>query len=387
MLWSGGTARLQRFDRYVLSQLMVAFGFFALVLVSVYWVNKAVALFDRLISDGHSAGVVMEFTALSLPSVITFVLPLSAFAASVYVTNRLSGDSELTVVQATGYSPWRLARPVLIFGVLVALMMSVLTHLLVPKSLEQLRIREKELSGSLSARLLRDGVFLHPIEGVTFYIRDITAEGELRDVVLSDRRTPGRDVIYTSERAYLLRDDEGPKLVMLTGMAQDMDLETRRLSTTNFNDLIYDVSGLVTTAGPKKRRLNYMSTWELITQPAAAAAEAKDSIGEAVEEGNLRFQLPLLALSFAMIGYSALMVGGFSRFGVTRQIIFAIALLVLVKVVESAVTDPVRGDARLWPLVYLPSLVGLMIATLLLWMAARPFRPARWRSRRQGATA
>ena len=125
----------------------------------------------------------------------------------------------------------------------------------------------------------------------------------------------------------------------------------------------------------------------MITQPAAAAAEAKDSIGEAVEEGNLRFQLPLLALSFAMIGYSALMVGGFSRFGVTRQIIFAIALLVLVKVVESAVTDPVRGDARLWPLVYLPSLVGLMIATLLLWMAARPFRPARWRSRRQGAAA
>ncbi|MBY6115431.1 LPS export ABC transporter permease LptF [Mameliella alba] len=368
---------MQRFDRYVLSQLMVVFGFFALVLVAVYWVNKAVALFDRLISDGHSIPVVMEFTVLSLPAVIAQVLPLASFAAAVYVTNRLTSDSEMTVVQATGYSPWRLGRPVLLFGIIVALMMSVLTHLLVPKSLEQLRVREKALSGSVSARLLRDGVFLHPVKGVTFYIRDITPEGELRDVVLSDRRMTGRDVIYSSEKAYLLRDDGGPKLVMLSGMAQTMDLETRRLSTTNFNDLVYDVSELVTAAPPTRRRLNYMSTAELITDPVASAAESKDRPGEALEEGHLRFQLALLVLIAPLIGYSALMVGGFSRFGVTRQIVFAIVLLVLTKMVESLVSDPVRGDPKLWPMVYLPSLVGLTIVAVLLWQASRVHRPRR----------
>lgn len=370
---------MQRFDRYVLSQLVVVFGFFALVLVSVYWVNKAVTIFDQLVSDGHAVGVVAEFTALSLPAVVAMVLPMAAFAASVYVTNRMSSDSELTVVQATGYSPWRLARPVLFFGVLVALMLSALTHFLVPKSLEQLRIRERELAASVTARLLRDGVFLHPIAGVTFYIRDITTEGELRDVVLSDRRTEGREVTYTSERAYLIRDDMGPKMVMLSGMAQTLDLAERRLSTTNFTDLTYDVSGLITSSRPTKRRLNYMSTFELLADPEASAAEAKDKPGEALEEAHMRFQLPLLALVASLIGNAALMVGGYSRFGVTRQIVFAIVLLVLVKLVESAVTDPVRGDPLLWPLVYLPSLVGLLMVWALLRQAARPFRPRRAR--------
>ncbi|MCP4819364.1 MAG: LPS export ABC transporter permease LptF, partial [Shimia sp.] len=37
---------MSRFDRYILSQLLTLFGFFALVLVSVYWVNRAVVLFD-----------------------------------------------------------------------------------------------------------------------------------------------------------------------------------------------------------------------------------------------------------------------------------------------------------------------------------------------------
>ena len=111
---------MARFDRYLLSQLMVLFGFFALVLVLVYWINRAVVLFDQLIADGQSAVVFLEFTALTLPNVIRAVLPVAVFASSVYVTNRLSSESELVVVQSTGFSAFRLARPILVFGILVA---------------------------------------------------------------------------------------------------------------------------------------------------------------------------------------------------------------------------------------------------------------------------
>ena len=55
-----------RFDKYLLSQLMMLFGFFALVLVLVYWVNRAVVLFDQLIANGQSAAVLLEFSILSL---------------------------------------------------------------------------------------------------------------------------------------------------------------------------------------------------------------------------------------------------------------------------------------------------------------------------------
>lgn len=371
---------MQRFDRYVLSQLLVLFGFFALVLVSIYWVNRAVILLDRLIADGHSAAVFLEFTALWLPSTVALVLPMAVFAAAVYVTNRLSGDSELTVMRATGFSPWRLARPVVIFGTLIALMMSILTHILVPMSLEQLRLREQEISGSVSARLLREGAFLHPSDGITFYIRELTPEGELRDVLLSDRRQPGRDVTYTAERAYLIRDEDTPKLVMLAGLAQTYDMDSGRLSTTNFSDLTYDISGLLTAQPRKKRRLSYIPTRELLFDTEAVAEELNDTIGEVLEAAHLRFQNPLLCLVAALIGFSALMTGTFSRFGVTKQIVGAIFLLVVIKLVESAVTDPVRANAALWPLTYLPSVVGLVLAWAMLWRAARGPRPRKPRT-------
>ncbi|WP_342453994.1 LPS export ABC transporter permease LptF [Sagittula salina] len=370
---------MQRFDRYVLSQLMVLFGFFALVLVSVYWVNRAVVLFDRLISDGHSALVVLEFTALSLPAVIALVLPMATFAAAVYVTNRLTDDSELTVMKATGYSPIRLARPFWVFGGLVTLMMLVLTNVLVPQSLQQLRLREQELSGSISAALLREGTFLHPTRGITFYIRDITPSGELRDVMLSDRRQERRETTYTSEQAYLVRDDEGPKMVMLAGLAQTMVAgpEGPRLSTTNFSEFTYDLSSLMATGKRRSRKSDAIPTLELLRYPDAVTEENGDTAGEIAEEAHMRIQGPLLCIVAALIGVSALMVGGFSRFGVTKQIVFAIFLLVLVKVVESAVTPVVVASAAFWPLLYLPTLVGSGFAAGLLWQAARPFRPRR----------
>ncbi|ETX30689.1 permease [Roseivivax isoporae LMG 25204] len=361
----------------MLSRFMMLFGFFALVLVSVYWVNRAVILFDRLIGDGHSARIFLEFTMLSLPNVILLVLPMAAFAATTYVTNRLSGDSELAVVQATGYSPWRLARPALAFGLIVMMMMLVLSHYLVPASLAQLREREVEISGSVSAQLLREGAFLNPSTGVTFYIREITADGELRDVFLSDRRQEDRAVTYTAATAYVLREDGASNIVMLNGLAQTLDGETGRLSVTTFEDLTYDITNLISSDTSRRPRTYAMSTADLLLRTEESARLADDPVGEVLEEVHGRFQQPLLAVVAALIGYSALMVGGFSRFGLGRQIVFAIFLLVLVKLVESVVTTPVRANGNLWPLIYLPSLAGFAMAAALLHVAARPFRPGR----------
>ena len=246
---------MSRFDRYILSQLMVLFGFFSLILILVYWVNRAVILFDRLIADGQSAGVFLEFTALSLPGIISIVLPLSGFVAAVYVTHRLSSESELVVVQATGFSPFRLARPVLIFGLIVGLLVMVLTHFLVPLAARQLAERSAEISQNVTARLLTEGQFLDPADGVTVYIRDITAEGELLDVMLVDRSDlETGEITYTAARAYLVRTERGPQLVMRDGMAQTMRAESNSLIVTTFTDFAYDVGSLIPPpeAGPRR---------------------------------------------------------------------------------------------------------------------------------------
>lgn len=367
---------MSRFDRYMLSQLMMLFGFFALVLVAVYWVNRAVRLFDRLIADGQSAWTFLEFTALTLPYVIRIVLPIAAFIAAVYATNRMTSESELVVMRATGFSPFRMARPVIFFGLIVALMMAVLVHFLVPVSRTRLADRNDDISANVSARLLSEGTFVHPGTGITFYVRTITQAGELKEILLTDSRqsngpAPGSTTTYTAQRALIVRSDTGPKLVMFDGMAQTYDEGTARLTVTRFSDFSFDIGALVSRSGGRAVGIEELSTPALL----AAAPETQALVGEdraaLLYEGHERLAQPLMALVAAVLGFSALTLGDFSRLGLWRQIALAVGCLIGVQMLINLATGFGRADATLWPLAYLPAATGLAAAALMLVRAGR----------------
>lgn len=361
-----------RFDKYLLSQLLMLFGFFALVLVLVYWVNRAVVLFDQLIANGQSAAVFLEFTALTLPNVIRVVLPVAAFGGTVYAVNRLISESELVVVQATGFSPWRLARPVVIFGVFIFLISSLLAHLLVPISTARLSDRTAEIAENMTARLLAEGRFLHPADGVTFYIREITPLGALSNIFLTDSRDPKRRITYTAREALLVRGDKAPSLVMIDGMAQVFDAGDRRLSVTRFDDFAFDLEGLVDGIGRTGRRPNELPTTMLLAATPATQDLTRSTRAQLIAEGHERISDAMNGLVAPLIGFATLLLGGFSRFGVWRQILGAILALIVVQMLTQAGQGAVRGSASAWPLAYIGPLFGLLLAAGLLLIADRP---------------
>ncbi len=365
---------MAKFDRYLLSQLLALFGFFSLVLVAVYWVNRAVGLFDQLIGDGQSALVFLEFSMLTLPNVIRLVLPISAFAASVYVANRLTQDSELVVMQATGFSSFRLARPVLMFGLIAAAMMAVLMNVLVPDSRSRLAERSAEISENVTARFLRDGQFMHPAKGITLYIREIAPTGELQDLFLSDDRRPEERTTYTARRALFVRSEAGPKLVMFDGMAQTVAAPARSLSVTRFEDMTYDLGALLAGPAQKGRTLDELSTPELLSASPALIDETGETRAAFLQEGHARIAQPFLAMAAALIGFAALLLGAFSRFGLWRQIGVAVLLLIVVQTINTTGSAQALRDAAKWPLVYAAPVLGLAIGLAMLWLSQRPRR-------------
>ena len=365
---------VSRFDRYLVSQLLSLFGFFALVLVAVYWVNRAVGLFDQLIGDGQTALVFLEFSLLTLPTVIKLVLPIAAFAGTVYVTNRLMQESELVVMQATGFSAFRLARPVLLFGMTVAVMMLMLSHVLVPASRATVAVRQAEISENVTARYLTDGQFTHPAKGITLYIREISPTGELLDMFLTDDRNPTDRTTYTARRALFARGDSGPKLIMLDGMAQTMARETRRLSVTRFADFTYDLGGLLTGAALKGRKMAELSTPTLLSADPAILTETGQTRAAFLFEAHSRFAEPLSAMAASMIGFAALLLGAFTRFGLWRQILVAVGLLIVLQAITAVTTSAGLQSEQGWPLAYVSPLCGLAIAAFTLWWSQRPRR-------------
>lgn len=362
---------MSRIDRYLLAQLVTVFAFFTLVLVSVYWVNRAARLFDALIGDGQSFWVFLELSVLTLPNVIRVVLPLAAFAASVYVAIRLTRDNEMVVLQGSGLSFLRLMRPVVLFGVLVALMLGILMHVLMPLSRAQLAERQVEIAENITARLLRAGEFLEPADGIVVFLREVTAEGKLNDVFLADSRTPGIRVEYSAASAFLVPGPQGPVLYMLDGVALIHTSATNRLTTIAFDDLSYDVGSLI---GPAGRGADVR---ELPT-PLLRDADAIALEGMGLTLAEVRFELasrnaqPLLAIVTSLIGFAAVFLGQFSRLGAWRQVLGAIFALALIQLIGNASSGVALRDASRAGLAFVPVGIGGLVVVLMLFIASRP---------------
>jgi lipopolysaccharide export system permease protein len=371
------------FDRYLCTRLLAQFGFFALVLVAVYWVNRALSLFDDLIAGGSSLWTFLVFTALALPNVVHAVLPVAALVAALYGINRLAADSELVVAQTTGLGPWHLARPVGIFALAVAAMVSILGHALVPASRTALAERGEALRADVTAQFLKAGEFLSPGDDITVYVREITEEGELLGLFLMDRRDAdalagqGVRTTYTAERALLVRQDGGPpRLVMFAGIAQTLDVATGNLVVTRFEDFTYDLGALMGSEGMRRTDPREMPTADLLRADEALATRTGRPLGALVFEGHVRFAEALFALSLPLLALGCLLQGGYSRLGLWRQIAAAVVLAILLRVASNLTEGPVREDPGSWPMIYGPPFLTLVLGLILIARATRGRRPA-----------
>ena len=362
---------MSRFDRYLFTQYFLMFGFFSLILLFIYWINKAIALFDNLISDGQTFLVFLEFSILTIPPIIPIVAPLAAFAAAIFVTNRLKNDSELTIMQATGFSPLRLSRSIFLFGLVVTIILMIISHYLIPKSNNILLKRQNEVASSLNAKLLKVGSFIHPQNGVTFYIGGISTSGVIEDVFVLDERNKDREIIVTSKSGYLITNNNNPILVLKDGIVQNYDLKSTNLSTIHFQDLSYDLtSWSVKERMSKSKLLLTYSSFDLFKDPELVSILTDSSPISVLEELHSRILTPLLALIAALIGFSALMIGDYSRFGASKQISVGIIILILIKLSESYGNELMLKSQGNWLALYLPLLIGILIFSFMMLLAS-----------------
>lgn len=352
---------MAKIDRYILSKLMGSFGFFALVIVGAYWVNRAVGFFDKIVGGGHSIYEFLEFTIIFLPQVIGIVLPVIAFAAAIQVTSRLVSDSEIPVLQAAGLSPFRLIRPYLYFAVLVAILSNALSHYLLPLSSIELRERTSAMAEDTLIKFFVEGTFQHPSDGVTFYLREILPSGEQVDVFLHDQRNPDLANTFFARRAVIVSDENVSKLVMFDGMVQRYDTSTKQMSTIFFDEFSYDLSSMINFSNDHHATSDEFSTWQLLF-PTSETIEALHQPVEKLKlQAHNRLVAPVDSFIFTLIGMATLMLGSFSRMGKALQTTLAISIVIVLEVIDGNFKTAVNASPESWVLLYVEGMLGALI--------------------------
>ena len=155
---------------------------------------------------------------------------------------------------------------------------------------------------------------------------------------------------------------------------QTLDLKSRQLAVTRFGDFTYDLAGLIARQGPEPRKVEELTTSELFAATPALLEETGATRARFLSDAHSRFGQPLLATVAAMIGFATLLLGAFSRFGLWRQILASIGLLLVVQGISTVATAQSELSESGWVLAYLPGAVGAAITAAMLWYGQRERR-------------
>ena len=149
-------------DRYIIRQFLSTAAFALIAVLVVFIVIDAMEKLDDFIDRQATWDIILLYYVYFVPEIIKLITPIAVLLASLFVTARLSSQSEWTALKSSGVSLYRLMLPFLVVAVLISLVAVYFNGWVVPSA------NKKKLS--------IERVYLHKnvvsASGANIYIQD-----------------------------------------------------------------------------------------------------------------------------------------------------------------------------------------------------------------------
>jgi len=121
-------------DRYILKRFLGAFFFTVLIICAVILVIDITEKTDKFVKAEVSTEQIIGYYLDFIPWVANFITPLTVFIATVFVTAKMAGHTEIVAILSSGVSFRRMLLPYFIGASLIAIASFVLTGWVIPNS-------------------------------------------------------------------------------------------------------------------------------------------------------------------------------------------------------------------------------------------------------------
>lgn len=350
------------FSRYVFRQAAGAFLLILFSLSSIVWIALALRQLNVVTSQGQDTWMLFKMTTLALPSLMAIIAPFSFLIAALHTLNRLSSDSELIVLTASGATVWSAARPLIVLGSIVTLALALVAHILQPWSMRLLKDYVVQVRTDLLTQVIQPGRFSSPEPNLTFHIRERALNGELLGLVMHDTRDKSQAQSYLAERGVIVKQDPTAYLVMSQGHIVRRADAAEPPQIIAFEKYAVDLDKFEPQDGGSdelKPRERYFS--ELI-DPGPDSVYYKSNPGQFRAELHERFAGPLYPIMFALIVVA--FVGQARSTRTNRMELLVIAFLVAAggKLAGLAVNNLVAINGAMLPILYGLPIAGIVLA-------------------------
>ena len=287
--------------RYIFRQTASTLVMILVTLTVIVWMTTALRQISLVTNQGQSFLIFLKITMLAMPNLIAIVAPVALLISALHILNRLSGDSELIVLSASGSTTWRVMRPLLILAFLISGAVLFANAYLTPHTMQILREYTIKVRTDLIAQVLQPGKFASPEAGLTIHVAERTDKGTLRGLIIHDERDASQIMTYLAEEGQIVkREDESALLIMRDGHIQRQDGGSKNVQIVVFDSYVFDISQFGPKEGRRdlKPRERYLSD---LLNPDTSDAYYQRYAGKFQSELHDRLSNPLYAILFVLI--------------------------------------------------------------------------------------
>ena len=275
----------------------------------VLFLQRVSRLFEQLVRGSAPPETVALLFSLLLPPALTFTIPVGVLVGTLLTLSRMSADSEITAMRASGVPSRRLLVPVLSVGLMATLLTATASTWLTPLSWRQTyKILNRLAAAQLTAEI-QPRVFDEQFPNRILYVGDVIPGPVVRwrNVFLADVSPAEQRPGAGGERS------DSPRITIAASAIATPDVERNRLQLSFANASTHEAG---------KEPSQYFSTFSPSTDQVLTAASrgelrprieyiamdmgplwrASATSVEAAIELHQRFTLPLACLLLALIG-------------------------------------------------------------------------------------
>lgn len=289
-------------DKYICREVASHSGLGLAVFTFVFFVPQLVRLMDLIVRHSGGAGTVALLFLCSLPPVLAFTVPMAVLVGVLIGLGRLSADSEIVALHASGISLRRLLLPIGFVAIGCAFLTLLMTFWLSPASIRTLRGLEDQLRSSQAPYAVQPRVFDERFPHFVLYVQDVEAAAtRWRGVFLAESgNTSGPQHLTMAEGAMISADPQSGQLELHLGSGSTHEYDPRdqdHYNVTTFGES--DIPIDLTTASASSKKVVLSESEQSVF--ALLADRGPDWRGARVEFQR-RIAFPAACLVFALLG-------------------------------------------------------------------------------------
>ena len=256
-------------SKYILRQHFGPFLFGCALIIFVLVIDVVLQMMDQILSKGLSFKAAGQLFFYNLGWIIALAVPMAVLVAVLMAFGRMSADSEILALKASGIGLLQLMKPVLVTAVILTAIMILFNDRILPNWNHTARNIQTDLKKRKASIVLKqkEGVFIRELGDYSMLIRRVDEEAnKLFGVTLIDSRNSGPpQVLHATEANVEIFDDEGlMRLTLFDGEFHRIDSQDpRQYVKGHFDRQVIRIQDNGRTTSPHFSSSSYRSDREM----------------------------------------------------------------------------------------------------------------------------